>query len=113
MKGDVHIHSKYSPDSILEPEMIVKTAKSKGLDFIAITDHNRFVKHRLDFVLINGEEVSSADGHILALFIDGEISAGLSQEETVDAIHDKNGIAISAHPFRSVNGVGKKFQECL
>ncbi len=110
MRGDVHIHSKYSPDSKLEPDQIVKTAKSKGLDFIAISDHNRFIEHKLDFLLINGEEVSSADGHVLALFIDGEIPSGLSQEETVDAIHDKNGIAICAHPFRSVNGIGAKFR---
>lgn len=110
MRGDLHIHSKYSPDSRLEPEQIVAAAKKKGLDFIAISDHNRFVQHRLDFLVLSGEEVSTVDGHVLAIFINGEIPAGLSQEETVEAIHDVNGIAICAHPFRSVNGIGSKFR---
>ena len=109
MKGDLHIHSKYSPDSVLEPDMIIKTSRNKGLDFIAITDHNRFVKHKGEMLIINGEEVSSADGHILALFIEGEIAPGMSQGETVDSIHDNNGIAVCAHPYRSVNGIGSKF----
>ena len=37
---DLHIHSKYSYDGILEPKDIVKIAIKKGLDGIAITDHN-------------------------------------------------------------------------
>ncbi len=111
MRGDVHIHSKYSPDSKLEPELIIRMAKSKGLDFIAISDHNKFVEHKGDILLIKGEEVSSIDGHILALFIDGEIPSRLTQEGTVEYIHDRNGIAVCAHPFRSVNGVGSKFRD--
>jgi hypothetical protein len=111
MKGDCHIHSKYSPDSKLEPELIIRTAKSKGLDFIAISDHNKFVEHKGDILVIKGEEVSSIDGHILALFIDGEIPSQLTQDETVDYIHDRNGIAVCAHPFRGVNGVGSRFRD--
>jgi predicted metal-dependent phosphoesterase TrpH len=109
MKGDIHIHSKYSPDSISEPEKIMITAKHMGLDFIAISDHNKFRLYSGDIIVLPAEEVSSLDGHILALFIDGEIQKGLSQAETVEAIHDKNGIAICAHPYRKVNGIGSKF----
>ncbi len=109
MKGDIHIHSKYSPDSMLEPEEIVRVAQRSGLDFIAISDHNRFKEHNLGFHTIKAEEVSSIDGHILAIFIDGEITPRLSQAETVEMIHDRNGIAICAHPFRRVNGVRSKF----
>lgn len=110
MRGDIHIHSKYSPDSKLEPELIFKTAKKAGLDFVAISDHNRFVEHKGELVVLKAEEVSSIDGHILALFIDEEIPSKLSQEETVDMIRDKNGIAICAHPFRRVNGIGSKLK---
>lgn len=110
MRGDIHIHSKYSPDSSLEPDTIVKFAKNKNLDFIAISDHNVFRKHKGEIPIIPAEEVSSIDGHILALFIDSEVKSGQTQEETVDAIHDKNGIAICAHPFRMVNGVKTRFK---
>ena len=40
MKYDLHIHSKYSSDGILEVKEIVKAAIKRGLDGIAITDHN-------------------------------------------------------------------------
>ncbi len=110
MRGDIHIHSKYSPDCRSEPEVIANYAKSKGLDFIAISDHNSFRYHKLDILTIPAEEVSSKDGHILAIFIDKEIPKGLSQEETVDLIHDAGGIAIAAHPLRYVNGLREKFK---
>ncbi|MCW3133792.1 MAG: PHP domain-containing protein [Methanophagales archaeon] len=40
MKYDLHIHSKYSSDGIIEPEKIIKIALKRGLDGIAITDHS-------------------------------------------------------------------------
>jgi predicted metal-dependent phosphoesterase TrpH len=110
MIGDVHIHSKYSPDSNSEPDEIIKFAKMKGLDFIAIADHNRFHTHKGDIITIPAEEVSSKDGHVLALFIDREIPSSLSQEETVELIHEGNGIAVVAHPFRLINGVRSSFR---
>jgi len=111
MIGDIHIHSKYSPDSRSEPELIEKYAIQKGLDFIAISDHNTFRKHDLKIKTIPAEEVSSIDGHILAIFINNEIPKGLSQEETVEKIHDAGGIAIAAHPLRFVNGLRKEFRD--
>ena len=110
MKGDLHIHSKYSPDSRTEPDDIIKYSVKLGLDFISISDHNKFNKYKSEsIIIIPGEEVTSIDGHILALFIEEEIPKGLSQMETIDRIHDSGGIAILAHPFRMVNGIGKKY----
>ena len=37
---DLHVHSKYSRDSILSPEKIISVAKRKKLDGVAVTDHN-------------------------------------------------------------------------
>ena len=41
-RADLHIHTCLSPCAGLEmsPSAIVKTANEKGLDIIAITDHN-------------------------------------------------------------------------
>ncbi len=110
MKGDLHIHSNGSPDSILIPSEIVRIAISRGLGFLAISDHNKFSLHEGKIIMVPGEEVSSREGHILALFIDGQIPKGLTQEETVDKIHEMNGIAIAAHPFRHVNGLKAGFR---
>jgi len=40
MKYDLHIHSKYSHDSLLSPDNILKVARKRGLGGIAVTDHN-------------------------------------------------------------------------
>ena len=40
MKFDLHIHSKYSHDGVMEPKKIVDIAIKKKLDGIAITDHD-------------------------------------------------------------------------
>jgi len=75
---------------------------------IAVTDHDtiegalRAAEHaarwtRLQVVL--GEEVSSRDGHIVALFIEKKIRPGMTAAATVHAIHDQGGLAVAVHPF--------------
>jgi hypothetical protein len=53
-------------------------------------------------------EVSSREGHIVALGIKEEVKKGMSAEETLDRIHELGGVAIAAHPFRLRDGLGKK-----
>jgi len=56
MKYDLHIHSKYSSDGIIEPEKIVKIAAKRGLNGIAITDllhDKKMKKHVLSFEILS------------------------------------------------------------
>ena len=80
-KADLHIHTCLSPCAELEmsPLAIVKTAAQKGIDIIAITDHNsaenilaaRKAAKNLDLTVLAGMEItSSEEAHILALFDD-------------------------------------------
>lgn len=46
MKYDLHIHSKYSSDGVLEPERIIKIATKRGLNGIAITDHDTIKRRK-------------------------------------------------------------------
>lgn len=113
MKADLHVHTSYSPDSKAKPEDVVRAAKERGIGCIAITDHNSFkayfdVRDSTDVIVIPAEEVSSKDGHILAFGIDKEIPSGLSIIDTINAIHEANGIAIAAHPYRWWSGLGEK-----
>jgi predicted metal-dependent phosphoesterase TrpH len=114
-KADLHVHSKYSglskilfvkyPDSISEPREILRNAELRGLDVVCITDHNsirggveaRKVDSPVDVVV--GEEVSTADGEVLGLFLTEEVPRGMTAAETVDAIHSQGGIAVAPHPF--------------
>ncbi len=112
MKFDIHIHSKYSNDGVLEINEIIKIAKKVGLDGIAITDHNSMEAYRKieskDIEIINGVEISSASGHIIALNINEIIPKGLSVDETIERIHEQGGIAIAVHPYRFWSGLGEK-----
>jgi len=51
------------------------------------------------FELIVGEEVSTRDGHLVGLFLDERIPAGMSARDTVTAIHRQGGLAFAPHPF--------------
>lgn len=106
---DPHIHTRFS-DGVDEPERIVDHAERLSwLDVIAVTDHNTVegalrarahasrIKARVSVIV--GEEISSREGHVAALFISRRIPPGLSAAETVIAIHEQGGVAIAVHPF--------------
>lgn len=105
MKYDLHIHSKYSSDGVLDPEKIVKNAIKKGLDGIAITDHNT-IKGGLkakkyeneDFTVIVGSEISTERGEIIGLFLEEEVKSK-DVQDVVSEINEQNGIIIIPHPF--------------
>jgi predicted metal-dependent phosphoesterase TrpH len=122
--GDIHTHTMYSgfseysflsfPDSITTPRTSIKVAEKLGLDILCITDHNTikgaFVakKYNKDLVVI-GEEISSRDGEILGLFLQEQVNPGLSAEETIEQIHEQDGIAIAPHPYSAYcSCVGEK-----
>jgi hypothetical protein len=106
-KADLHIHSNHSDGLPSIPEIMEYVQNKTDLDVIAITDHNtiagakfaRSLSELYDFEVIVGEEVSSRSGHILGLFIEEEIPAGMSAADTIRAIQEQDGIAIIAHPF--------------
>jgi predicted metal-dependent phosphoesterase TrpH len=116
MKLDLHLHTQYSPDAIGTPRNIAQLLKKKGFHGMAITDHNT-VKGALkiqkdpplDFIIIPGCEISTSQGHILALGINKEIKKGLAPQETIEKIQDSGGLAIIPHPFRLFTGIKKKF----
>jgi len=103
---DLHVHTSHSIDGLCSVDEVVAAAKAKGLDGIAITDHNSIAGHpeakklsKGGFLVIPGVEVSSADGHIVGLGVRELIPRGLSAKETVGRIRKQGGIAIAAHPF--------------
>lgn len=109
-KFDFHIHSYYS-DGVNSPREIVEQAKKIGLSGIAITDHNeikgalealKFQDDRL--MIIPGIEISSKEGHIVALGVTKIIPRDKSAKETIAKIHELEGIAIAAHPYDVFRG---------
>jgi predicted metal-dependent phosphoesterase TrpH len=111
MRGmaDLHMHSTYSDGVHPIEQMLAYAQEQSKLDVIAITDHNEIEgslrardlwaqgNYRFDFVV--GEEVSTREGHLLGLFIEKLVPAGLSIERSIDLIHEQGGLAVIAHPL--------------
>jgi len=114
MKFDLHIHSKYSGDSKCEPRDIIKTAENRELDGISILDHNsikgyeKAQKVDTDLIIVPGMEVSTPNGHIIAMGLREEIGKQSSISEAIDRIRDRGALAIAAHPHRFWSGIGEK-----
>lgn len=126
-KFELHCHTVYSQgtripwEGIAKPEEVVAAAKKKGLDGIAIIDHNttkalRTAKKEAklqEIILIPGIEINTKSGHVAGLGVEDSIKSGLSVEETVDHIHDAGGIAVATHPFDiRRHGVAQDFMKC-
>ena len=109
IKADLHVHSNYSRDSMITPKDLVYYAKKRGLTAVAVTDHNQIegslkIAKETNFLIIPGMEVSSGDGHIVALNVKELIPRGLSAGETVDRIHKAGGVAVAVHPYAWFKG---------
>lgn len=105
MKIDLHVHSKYSPDGVLEPLEIVKVAKEKGLNGIAITDHNTIKGgeeaqkyESKNFQVIVGAEIMTEKGEITGLFLSKEVKSRRF-DAVIAEIKAQGGMVIVPHPF--------------
>jgi predicted metal-dependent phosphoesterase TrpH len=110
IRADLHVHTTYSNDSLITPKDLIYYAKKNGLNAVAVTDHNyltgaiKIAKETKDFLVIPGMEISSSNGHIVALNINEPIPRNLPAIETVERIHTAGGIAIACHPYVYIKG---------
>ena len=110
--ADIHIHTIYSHDATTTVRGILKQASSVGFNVIAITDHDdirgafdaRELGSQYNIDVIPGVEVTTKDGHLLALYVEKIPRRGMSLEDTLAAIGDLGGIAVAPHPFNQLPG---------
>lgn len=103
LKIDFHVHTCYSKDSSITLEQVICFAKKRGLDGVAVTDHNTIegalkLKKTKKILVIPGIEVSTLQGHLLGINVTTPIPAKLTMEQSIQKIHEAGGIAIAAHP---------------
>jgi predicted metal-dependent phosphoesterase TrpH len=106
ISADLHIHSNYSKDCATPIETILSTAREIGLGAIAIADHNEiegaFLAKELcggDPFVIVAEEVKTAEGEVIGLFLNKAIPPALSFDETLSLIKEQGGLVYVPHPF--------------
>lgn len=108
-KADLHIHTRYGDGMATVPELLDFVERRGGIDVIAVTEHDTLragaeareqaSRQQRPFDVICGMEVTTLDGHLLALFIEEPISSFQRMEPTLAAIHAKGGLAVVPHPL--------------
>ena len=111
---DLHMHTDHSHDCVTPVDVLLATARERGLGAIAVTDHNE-ISGALDarakaaeygVKVIVGEEVKTADqGEVIGLFIEEKIPRGLTLEETIAEIKRQGGLVYVPHPFDRLHSV--------
>lgn len=108
LKLDLHNHTSHSLDGLMSPGELLAVAKKRGLDFVAVTDHNT-VTGALEAAtiaesdpslprVIPGIEVTTAAGEVIGLFVQEDVPAGLPLGDTVACIRAQGGLAYLPHP---------------
>ncbi len=112
---DLHMHTDHSPDCATPVEVLLETARDRGLGAIAVTDHNvvsgalearRIAEDMDDLTVIVGEEVKTAEqGEVIGLFLEERIPRGMTMAETIAAIRGQGGLVYVPHPFDRFHSV--------
>jgi predicted metal-dependent phosphoesterase TrpH/glycosyltransferase involved in cell wall biosynthesis len=112
---DLHMHTDHSPDCATPVDVLLSTAKERGLGAIAITDHNEIsgalaarelAERDGDIKVIVAEEVKTAEqGEVIGLFIEEKIPRGMTMAETIAEIRRQGGLVYVPHPFDRLHSV--------
>jgi predicted metal-dependent phosphoesterase TrpH len=112
---DLHMHTDHSGDCATPVDVLIHTARDRGLGAIAITDHNevsgalearRLAEELGDIKVIVAEEVKTAEqGEVIGLFLEEKIPKGLTMVETIVEIRRQGGLVYVPHPFDRFHSV--------
>lgn len=100
LKLDLHVHTRCSHDAFTDPDVIAQIARKRGLDGIAVTEHDLPSTYRSDEILVvPGIEVSSREGHIVSLGAYEPVPKGLSADQTIELLRGQNCVIVVPHPY--------------
>jgi predicted metal-dependent phosphoesterase TrpH len=104
LRVDLHTHTMWSGDSTTTPDEFAAAIGASGLDVVCITDHNAIdgaveLRDRLACRVIVGEELRTAAGEIIGLFLTERVPMGISHVDAAKSIRDQGGVVYIPHPF--------------
>jgi len=100
LKIDFHVHTRFSYDAHTRPELLPEIISKRGLDGVALAEHDNLPRVEVkDALVIPGTEISTADGHLIALGVSRQISRGSRASETVIEVRRLGGVTIVPHPY--------------
>lgn len=101
---DFHCHTLYSKDSLARLPAILQGCARKGLDRIAITDHNTIqgallAREHDQQRVIMGMEIKTQEGEVLAFYVKEAIPTSLPAVEAIQRLRDQGAFISISHPF--------------
>ncbi len=108
-RADLHLHTRASDGMMSMAQLVDYAEEETDLDVIAITDHDdttssvaarEYAARRGYRVqIVPGVEVTTRDGHLLALFIEERPSAFKPLQATAEWVRERGGLCLAPHPF--------------
>jgi hypothetical protein len=108
-KADLHVHTALGDGMAEIPELLQYVEEETGLSLIAITEHDdlraaemvreAWARGHYRYQVILGEEVTTIEGHLLALFVEEPVPSLKPLALTLEAVHRQGGLCIIAHPM--------------
>jgi predicted metal-dependent phosphoesterase TrpH len=105
---DLHVHTRHSHDSAAPVDSVLQRCRDSGLGLVAVTDHDN-IRGGLEareksngFPVIVGEEIKTAEGDVIGLFLEDPVPPRLTPLETVKRVKDQGGLVGVPHPFDRV-----------
>lgn len=113
VKVDFHVHTIFSPDSVITYPQLAEACRARSIDAVAIMDHD-VIEGAFEFARLSreaadrgewapriliGEEVRTTGGEICGLFLKEWVPDHLSPVETMEIIRSQGGLVYVPHPF--------------
>lgn len=104
VRVDLHTHTMWSGDSTTTLDEFAAAVDHSGLDVVCITDHHAIegavrLRDQLACRVIIGEELRTAAGEIIGLFLTDRVPMGISHMDAAKAIREQGGVVYVPHPF--------------
>jgi dephospho-CoA kinase len=119
LRIDFHMHSWGSHDCLSQPEAVLAAARARGVERIALTDHDRLdvslaMAARHPDAVIPAEEVRTAEGiDVIGLYLHTAIPRGTPARAACDRIREQGGLVYLPHPYAGGKGGGGKLADAL
>ncbi|HEX5368357.1 MAG TPA: PHP-associated domain-containing protein [Dehalococcoidia bacterium] len=108
-KADLHIHTNHG-DGLDSVQAIFEHVEAHtDLDLIALTEHDSlevalrarelWARGGYRFDLVPGVEITTLEGHLVALYLETPVPSLRRIEETLEAVHAQNGVCFVPHPM--------------
>lgn len=106
---ELHCHTCFSSDSLMLPHRLLQVCEQRGIDRVAITDHNEvqgaIKASQIDPErVIPSEEIMTTQGELLAYYIQEWVPPNRSPEETIDLLRAQSAVISIAHPYDRIRG---------